>query len=159
MGHVNVNARGGGSSATTVGVKRIGLGAAADVAAEGAHLAAGDGLDEAVEDDELELEFDAVDGGLEGALQVEQAGVLDPEQGHVEPDDEQVDVDEVVQHRLGPARLVPRRRRVDRRVRHVQEGRHLPQVLPRLPDVEDAEDRLLHEEDGRLQTVPDRVDV
>lgn len=119
---------------------------------------AGDGLDEAVEDDELELELDAVDGRLEGALQVEQARVLHAQQRDIEADDEHVDVQQVVQQRLRLAALGARRRRVDRRLRRLEQGRQVADVLPRLPDVHDAEDRLLHEEHGCLETVPDPVD-
>lgn len=37
--------------------------------------------------------------------------------------------------------------------------RAVAQEFPRLPDVQDAQRRLLHEEHDQLQPVPDRVDV
>lgn len=55
-------------------------------------------LDEAIKDDELDLELNAVDAGLKSALQVEEVGALDAEERGVEGDDQQVRVDEVVQH-------------------------------------------------------------
>lgn len=136
----------------------VGIGDAAHVAVDGAEAAALDALEEAVQDDELELQLDAVDGGLEGALQVEQVRVLDAEERDVEADDEHVDVEEVVKQRLGLVVLDPRRGRGDGGLRRLEQRRQLAQVLARLPDVQDAEDGLLHEEDGRLETVPDHVD-
>lgn len=119
-----------------------------------------DGLDEAVEDDELELELDAVDAGLEGALQVEHVGALDAEQDHVEGEDDGVCVDELPQHRLLLLGLLGARGRAcrRRRPRLLRERRPPAQVLARLEHVEDAEGRLLHEEDDELDPVPDEVE-
>ena len=77
---------------------------AAAATAVGAAAVGADALDEAVEDDELDLELDAVDAGLEGALEVEEAGGLDAEQRGVQRDDQQVGVDQVPQHLLRVAR-------------------------------------------------------
>lgn len=82
--------------------------AAAAAATAGATALAANTTDEAVEDGELGLELDAVDAGLEGALEVEEAGGLDAEQDRVQDDDQHVRVDQVAQDLVG---IAARRRR------------------------------------------------
>lgn len=133
--------------------------AGARVAARVKHLARGlaDRVDEAVENDKLELELDAVDARLERALEMKQVGALDAEKRNVERNDDRVGPDELPQDsallvaladagdtgRGGPGALA-------------QRGAAL-EVLARLENVEYAEGRLLDEVDDELDAVPDEV--
>lgn len=132
-------------------------------AAAGAKDVAGglaDRVDEAVEDDKLELELDAVDAGLKGALEVEEVGALDAEQGDVEGNDEHVGPDELPEDGALVARLAAGVG-VDGRGRGpgaLAEGRAAFEVLAGLEDVEDAEGGFLDKEDDELDAVPDQVE-
>ena len=78
-----------------VGRLQHGLGVGADGILVGSEVLAAAGArahegDEVVEDDHLDLELDAVDDGLVGGLDVEEAGVLGRHEGDVEGDDEPI---------------------------------------------------------------------
>jgi hypothetical protein len=116
----------------------IGLGTVADIAAHGTdNIAAAtrETLDELVEYHELELQLHSVDGGLERPLQVKQARVLYAQEGDVETDDQEINVDEVVKHAFCFDGLRFARGRLDRRERLLEQGRHVAQVLACLPYV------------------------
>ena len=102
---------GAASEAEVIGIIVIIVEAATATAAAataGATALAANTTDEAVEDGELGLELDAVDAGLEGALEVEEAGGLDAEEHGVQDDDQHVRVDQVAQDLVG---IAARRRR------------------------------------------------
>lgn len=138
-------------------------GAAFGAAAAGAKDVAGglaDRVDEAVENDKLELELDAVDAGLEGTLEVKEVGALNAEQGDVEGDDERVGPDELPQDGALLAGLAGATA-LDSRGRGpgaLAEGRATLEVLAGLEYVGDAEGSFLDKVDDELDAVPDQVE-
>ena len=98
-------------------------------------------LDQSVEDGKFDAQFDAVDAGFEGPLDVEEIGELDGDDGNVEEDDNKVGVDEVF-HDLTAVAVVL-----------VQHGKVF-EMPPSHDYVERRKDGLLDEEHRHLEPVP-----
>lgn len=112
--------------------------------------------DEGVEDEELDLELDTVDAGLEGALQIKEvvAAELEADEGDVEGNNEQIGEDELDEDVvLGP---VDGSRTAGRRGAAGEERGEVDR-LARLVNVEQAEECLLGKVYAELDAVPDDV--
>lgn len=100
------------------------------------------GGDEAVQDGELDAQFEAVDAGLVGGLDVEVRRVGECEKGDVEADDEDVGVDQMVHYFVDIMVALAQRMQV-------------LHPAPRFDDVQDGDNCFLHEKDADLDAIPD----